>query len=84
MAKSPEEMAATMLGNMKEKTGKTLEAWLKLVKKLKLQKHREILNYLKSEHDVTHGFANLIAIKALESDSPPPTGKGLVDADSGA
>ena len=32
MAKSPEEMAASMIANLKEKTGKTLDAWLKIAR----------------------------------------------------
>ena len=80
MTKSPEDLAATMIANLKEKTGKTLEAWLKLVAKTKLTKHREILNHLKSEHEVTHGFANLIAIKALEADKPVAKDDDLVES----
>ncbi|MBC8353355.1 MAG: DUF4287 domain-containing protein [Planctomycetes bacterium] len=80
MPQSPEEMAAAMLANMKEKSGKTIEAWLKIVAKTKLAKHREILNHLKSEHGVTYGYASLIATKALDSGEPPATGGDLVDA----
>ncbi len=32
MAKSPEDMAATMIANMKEKTGKTLTQWIAIAK----------------------------------------------------
>jgi hypothetical protein len=80
MAKSPDEMAASMISNLKEKTGKTLQQWLALVKKTKLAKHREILNYLKSEHGVTHGYANLIAAKTLEGGKPAPADGDLVNA----
>jgi len=80
MPKSPEEMAASMFANVEEKTGKTLDAWLKIITKTKLAKHREILNHLKAEHGVTHGYANLIASKALESDEPPANDETLVEA----
>jgi len=33
MAKSPDEMAASMVQNLKEKTGKTLEQWFTVVQK---------------------------------------------------
>ena len=69
MPKSPEEMADSMIANLKEKTGKTLDQWLKLVSKEKLTKHGELVKHLKTEHGVTHGFANLIAHKALKSDA---------------
>lgn len=79
MAKSPEEMAASMVANLKEKTGKNLEAWLKLLKKVDLKKHGEIVKHLKSEHDVTHGFANLIASKFLTAGKPATSGSDLVE-----
>ncbi len=80
MAKSPEEMAASMIANLKEKTGNTLDAWLKILKKTDLQKHGEIVKHLKSEHGVTHGFANLIAAKLLETGKPETSGDDLVEA----
>lgn len=72
MAKSPEEMAQSMIANLKEKTGKTLPQWLKTVKQSKLEKHGQIVKWLKSEHDVTHGFANLIAHQYLDSHKEGP------------
>ncbi|MEL6105281.1 MAG: DUF4287 domain-containing protein [Planctomycetota bacterium] len=77
---NPEEMANSMLANMNEKTGKPLEAWLVLVSKSKLSKHGEIVAHLKTEHAVTHGFANLIAHKFLAVDAPAQGGDELVDA----
>jgi len=69
MAKSPEDMAAAMIANLKEKTGKTLPQWLKITKTGAFSKHGEIVKWLKGEHGLTHGFANLIALKTLRSDS---------------
>ena len=80
MPKSPEEMAAAMISNMKEKTGKTLEQWIGIAKKTKLAKHGEIVKHLKSEHGMTHGFANLAAIKTLESGKPAQGSDDLVTA----
>lgn len=79
MAKSPEEMAATMIANLKEKTGKTLEQWKKVVAKTKLEKHGQIVKHLKGEHQVTHGFANLIAHEFLNKATPGQT-VDLVDS----
>lgn len=64
---SPDQQLATMLANLPEKTGKTLDAWLALISKQKLEKHGEIVKFLKAEHGVTHGFANLISAKAREA-----------------
>ena len=70
MAKNtPEKMLATMLENLPEKTGKPLAAWFKALDGRRLQKHGEIMKWLKSEHAVTHGFANLIAQQYLSRDS---------------
>ena len=65
MASSPEEQLATMLANIPEKTGKPLEAWLKIIASSSLAKHGQIVKLLKSEHGMTHGFANLVAHRAL-------------------
>jgi hypothetical protein len=73
-----EDATAAMIANMPEKTGKTLDAWLKIVGETKLQKHGEILKLLKSEHGMTHGFANLVAHKALASDAGSHGGDDLV------
>ncbi len=45
---------------MPEKTGKTLDEWKTILAKKSFSKHSEGVNYLKSEHGVTHGFANTI------------------------
>jgi predicted transport protein len=79
MAKSPEEMAASMIRNLPEKTGKSLEEWLEIARASGLEKHGQILKMLKSEHGMTHGFANLVAIKTLQTDAEP-TGADLVAA----
>ena len=67
MASAPEKALQTMLDNLPEKTGKSLIQWLKITKSSGLEKHGQILKMLKTEHSVTHGFANLIAAKTLES-----------------
>ena len=80
MAKSPEEMAEAMILNLAEKTGKTLAQWLKITSKTKLVKHGELIKFLKSEHGVSHGYANLIAHKTLKSDAGSASSVGdLVD-----
>jgi hypothetical protein len=69
MAKSPEEMLESMVQNLKEKTGKTLDEWLKISKAAKLSRHGEIVKLLKTKHGLTHGYANLVAHKTLGSDA---------------
>lgn len=50
----------TMIDNMPEKTGKSLAEWKKILNDKSFEKHSQAVNYLKSEHKVTHGFANTI------------------------
>lgn len=59
----------TMIENLHKNTGKTLEEWIKMVKKENFAKHGEIIKFLKESHELTHGFANLIAHKAKGSDA---------------
>ena len=68
MAVSPEEQLATMLATVPEKTGKEMAEWHKLIAVSGQEKHGQIVKWLKGEHGVTHGFANLIAAKFLEAD----------------
>jgi predicted transport protein len=50
----------TMIQNMPEKTGKSLEEWMRVLGSKSFSKHSEAVKYLKTEHGVTHGFANTI------------------------
>ena len=65
---TPEENAQKMIENLPEKTGKSLEEWLKVLNGQSLEKHGEIVKYLKAEHGISHGFANLVAKKFLSGD----------------
>lgn len=56
----------TMINNMPEKTGKSLEEWKKILTVKNFSKHGEAVKYLKSEHQVTHGFANTIVTLSKE------------------
>lgn len=67
MPQTPADAEASMIQNLEGKTGKALPAWLKLVAKTRLAKHGEIVAHLKTEHGVTHGYANLIAHRALRA-----------------
>ena len=56
----------TMIDNMPDKTGKSLTEWKILLKSKSFAKHSEAVNYLKKEHNVTHGFANTIVSLSKE------------------
>jgi len=69
MAKSPEDAAASMIANMKEKIGKTLSEWTAVAKKSGKARHGEIVSHLKSGHGLGHGYANMVAHTLLKSDA---------------
>jgi len=81
MPASPEEMAQTMILNMPEKTGKSLDEWLVITRESGLEKHGQIVKMLKTDHGVTHGFANTIAHETLKAAAGgEPTGDALLSA----
>ena len=59
----------TMIDNMPEKTGKSLDEWKEILKEKSFTKHSEGVKFLKSEHGVTHGFANTIVTLSKEEDN---------------
>lgn len=61
----------TMIDNMPEKTGKSLEEWKAVLKAKSFVKHSEAVKFLKSEHGVTHGFANTIVLLSKEDNKAP-------------
>lgn len=61
-----EKALQTMIDNMPEKTGKSLSEWKVLLKTKFFAKHSEAVNFLKKEHQVTHGFANTIVSLSKE------------------
>lgn len=69
MPQTPEEQTAKMVASLSETTGKSIEQWLALTKTRGAAKHGELVSWLKSEHGITHGYANLISHVTLKSDS---------------
>lgn len=68
-----------MEAGLLEKTGKPLNEWIAIVKKENLEKHGQMVSYLKSAHGMTHGFANFVVHKARESDAGSHDGDELVE-----
>jgi predicted transport protein len=60
---------ASMIENLKAKTGNTLEEWKVIINQQSLSKHGEIVKYLKETHDIGHGYAAEIGLKVLGSDA---------------
>jgi len=61
----------TMIGNMPEKTGKKLEEWIQILAKENIEKHSMAVKFLKTEHGVTHGFANTIVTLSKDNNESP-------------
>src|SRR5262245_3166762 len=74
--KSPADAEATMVANLKQNTGKSLDEWLMLMKDKKGDRHGVIVAHLKGDHGMTHGYANLVAHKLLKSDAGSVTEGG--------
>ena len=70
-----ESATQTLLENLRAKTGKSLEQWVAIAKKSKLQKHGAIIAMLKADYGVSHGYAHTIATKTLDVE-----GTDLVEA----
>ncbi|MCI0488603.1 MAG: DUF4287 domain-containing protein [Blastocatellia bacterium] len=75
-----DEATQTMIRNLEEKTGKSVDEWQKIARQSKLVKHGEIVKFLKTEHGLTHGYANLVAHQALQSDASHFEGDDLIRA----
>jgi hypothetical protein len=75
-----DEATQTMIRNLEAKTGKSLADWQQIARASKLTKHGEIVKFLKTEHDLGHGYANLIAHEALQSAASSFAEDDLIEA----
>jgi hypothetical protein len=75
MAQPPDAAEAAMVAKLEEMSGRSLAAWIALVKESGLEKHGAIVTMLKRDHGVTHGYANLITHRALRSDAAALAGE---------
>ena len=62
------------------KTGKSLDYWINVLKQQPLEKHGQMVAYLKTQHSFTHGFANFVALKAREADAGSSDASDLISA----
>ena len=81
MATELDAATQSMIANLKAKTGKSLEDWVALIKAKGFAKHGERVSFLKTEHGLGHGYANLVALSASKSAASTMDDRGsLVDA----
>ena len=58
---------ANQLKNIETTTGKNLDQWTAIIKKSGFTKHGELVNFLKNEHGLGHGNANMLVHYANKS-----------------
>lgn len=78
MADPAAELAA-MAANLEAKTGRSLDAWIVAAKASGHTRHKALVDWLKSEHGLGHGYANLVAHKTFQSDAGSTAAGHLVE-----
>ena len=66
-SESLDKASATQIANIEKSTGKKLDEWIDVVNKSGLEKHGELVGFLKEKHGFTHGNANLVVHYAKQS-----------------
>lgn len=73
MADKMQDAEASQWRNLETQTGKNRAQWIALANAKGFAKHGELVAWLKAEHQMGHGYANLIAVRAREAASGGPT-----------
>lgn len=76
----PQAELATMIANLIVKTGKSLDEWTALARGSGQAKHGALVTWLKAEHALGHGYANLVAHKTFASDAGSSDDADLMEA----
>lgn len=63
---------ANMAANLEQKTGRSMSSWVEIVLASGKAKHCEMISYLKEQHGLTYGYANLVAHSAREKSAGGP------------
>ena len=76
----PQAEIANMIANLEAKTGKSLDSWIAAVRASGHEKHKAVVDWLKAEHGLGHGYANMVAHKTFASDAGSSEDEALVEA----
>jgi hypothetical protein len=69
-----EQGLQSQIRNIEATYGRSMDDWIALIGTSGRARHGEIVAWLKSDHGLTHGAANRVALVALSSKEPRPTG----------
>lgn len=72
MADKMQDAEVSQWKNLEAQTGKNQAQWIALANQQAFAKHGELVAWLKAEHQIGHGYANLIAIRAREAAAGGP------------
>jgi hypothetical protein len=79
MAMGPQAMMRSVIANLPEKTGKSLDEWIKIVQRDGPPTAKERVLWLKSKHNVGHVTAQIIVAKAEGGEESYENPDKLVD-----
>ena len=63
--------------NIEATYGRPIEAWIDVVRKTGLVRHGQIVAMLKTEHGLSHGAANRVALVSLDALAPADEGRPI-------
>jgi predicted transport protein len=75
-----EEGLAAQVRNIEATYGRPIDGWVGLIRASGLRRHGEIVAMLKSDHGLTHGAANRVALVALAELAPTAPAEDPIDA----
>ena len=61
---------ASYFPSIEKKYGRPVEEWLELIRHSPLERHMELVNWLKAEHGLGHGHANALVGYARAEQRP--------------
>ena len=75
----PSQSSQSMIDNLSKQTGRSLQEWFAVLDGMHLTKHTELMNHLKQDHGVSHGFANGIVLRYRDRESAASSADDLVE-----
>ena len=74
------DMWATVDAGLIKQTGRGLAAWVETAKASGIGRHKALVDHLKTNEGLTHGYANSVALKTFGTDASAIGGDALMEA----